>query len=41
MIVNPLDKLSGQLVSTGDVISVNKPDIVEVEALFTGQLIFE
>jgi len=41
MIVNPLDKLSGQLVSTGDVISVNRPDIVEVEALFTGQLIFE
>ena len=41
MIVHPIDKLSGQLVSTGDVISVNRPDIVEVETLFTGQLIFE
>ncbi len=41
MIVNPIDRLSGQLVSTGDVLSVNRPDIVEVESLFTGQLIFE
>ena len=41
MIVHPIYKLSGQLVSTGDVISVNRPDIVEVETLFTGQLIFE
>ena len=41
MIVHPIDKLSGQLVSTGDVICVHRPDIVEVETLFTGQLIFE
>ena len=41
MIVHPIDKLSGQLVSTGDVICVNRPAIVEVETLFTGQLIFE
>ena len=41
MIVHPIDKISGHLVSTGDVICVNRPDVVEVETLFTGQLIFE
>lgn len=41
MIVNPLEKLTGSIVSTGDVISVNRPPIVEVEIGFTGELIFE
>lgn len=40
MIVNPQQSLTGQLVSTGDVIAVNQPPNVEVEVLFTGQLIF-
>lgn len=40
MIVNPQQSLTGQMVSTGDVIAVNQPPIVAVEVLFTGQLIF-
>jgi len=33
--------LIGELVSTGDLISKNKPELVEVEAKFTGKLYFE
>jgi hypothetical protein len=41
MIVNPQVSISGQLVSTGDVIAVNEPSIVEVEELYVGRLIFQ
>ncbi len=41
MIINPQEKLTGTLLSTGDVISVNKPPFVDVDVMFTGQLIFE
>ena len=41
MIVNPKEKLTGNIRSTGDVISVNRPPIVDVDVAFTGQLIFE
>ncbi|MFT4942832.1 MAG: hypothetical protein ACI9RL_001427 [Candidatus Paceibacteria bacterium] len=41
MIVNPQEKLTGILLSTGDLISVNKPPFVDVDVMFTGQLIFE
>ncbi len=41
MIVNPTDQITGEIVGTGDVISVNRPPIVEVEERFTGRLIFE
>ncbi|MAO11250.1 MAG: DUF2807 domain-containing protein [Flavobacteriaceae bacterium] len=40
MIVNPIDRISGVIQGTGDVISVNKPPEVDVEELFTGRLIF-
>ena len=40
MIVNPVNKLTGELRSTGNLISVNEPPIVEVEQHYTGQLIF-
>lgn len=40
MIVNPQESLTGQILSTGNVISVNLPPIVEVEELFNGRLIF-
>ena len=40
MIVNPQQSLSGELVGTGDLISVNRPPTVEVEQLYTGRLIF-
>ena len=41
MIVNPQQSLKGIIRGTGDVISVNRPPIVEVEQFYTGQLIFE
>ncbi|WP_191858078.1 head GIN domain-containing protein [Hanstruepera ponticola] len=41
MIVNPQQSLSGELVGTGDLISVNRPPTVEVEQLYTGGLIFD
>ncbi len=41
MIVYPLDKIEGQLVSSGDVIAKNRPEVVDVEVLFTGRLRFE
>lgn len=41
MIVNPQQSLTGEIRSTGDVISVNAPTIVEVEEFYTGKLIFE
>ncbi|TPN85898.1 head GIN domain-containing protein [Aquimarina algicola] len=39
IIVNPQESIRGKLRSTGDVIAVNRPGIVEVETFFTGQLI--
>lgn len=40
-LVNPQKSLRGEIRSTGDVISRNKPAIVEVEEFYTGKLIFE
>jgi len=36
-----IQSLRGEIRSTGDVISVNSPSIIEVEAFFTGVLIFQ
>jgi len=41
MIVNPQQSLTGQLLSTGSLISKNEPPIVDVEVLYTGRLIFD
>ncbi|MBN4047173.1 DUF2807 domain-containing protein [bacterium AH-315-P13] len=41
MVVNPQQSLKGELRSTGDLISVNQPPIVEVQQFYTGQLIFQ
>ena len=40
MIVNPQNSIEGRILGTGDVISVNRPPIVDVEELYTGRLIF-
>lgn len=40
IIVNPQESIKGSIRSTGDVISVNKPPIVEVDEFFIGRLIF-
>ena len=41
MIVNAQQSLSGEIRSTGDVILVNTPPVVDVEQFYTGKLIFE
>jgi hypothetical protein len=41
MIVNPQGSLTGALYSTGNLIALNRPDILEIEAFYTGRLIFE
>ena len=41
MIVNPQQSIIGEIRSTGDVISLNRPSIIEVEEFFTGRLIFQ
>lgn len=40
IIVNPLLSITGEIRSTGDVISINTPPIVEVEEFYTGKLLF-
>lgn len=41
IIVNPQQEINGQLKSTGDLILVNKPPIVEVKEFYKGKLIIE
>jgi hypothetical protein len=41
MIVNPQQSLTGEIRGTGDVISLNRPPIVDIEEFYTGKLIFE
>ncbi|HET8803794.1 MAG TPA: DUF2807 domain-containing protein, partial [Aequorivita sp.] len=41
MIVNPQQSIIGKIVATGDIISHNRPPIVDVKELFTGRLIFK
>ncbi|PKV49640.1 putative autotransporter adhesin-like protein [Aquimarina sp. MAR_2010_214] len=41
IIVNPQQSITGEIRSTGDVISVNRPSVIEVEEFFTGKLIFQ
>jgi len=41
MIVNPQQSIVGKIVATGDIISHNRPPIIDVKELFTGRLIFE
>ncbi|MFT5103427.1 MAG: hypothetical protein ACI86C_001080 [Candidatus Latescibacterota bacterium] len=41
MIVYPIDRLGGEILNSGDVVSKNRPPIVEVEELYTGRLIFD
>lgn len=41
MIVNPQQKIVGEIRGTGDIICLNRPPIIEVEEFFSGRLIFE
>ncbi len=40
IIVNPQESITGEIRSTGDVISINQPPVVDVQEFFTGRLIF-
>ncbi|MGB5460761.1 MAG: head GIN domain-containing protein [Eudoraea sp.] len=41
ILINPLESLRGTIRGTGDVRSYNRPDIVEVQELYKGRLIFD
>ena len=41
LIVNPRQLLKGEIRSTGDVLSVNRPPVVRIETFYTGRLIFQ
>lgn len=41
IIVNPQESIQGKIMGVGDVISLNRPPIVNVEEHYTGRLIFE
>ncbi|WP_159021747.1 head GIN domain-containing protein [Formosa sp. L2A11] len=41
IIVNPQESLTGELVSTGDLIAKNRPEIVDVNVQYKGELLFE
>jgi len=41
MIVNPQLSIRGRIVGVGDVISVTRPEIIEVEELYSGRLLFQ
>lgn len=41
MIVNPQLSIRGNIVGVGNVISLNRPEIVEVEELYSGRLLFQ
>ncbi|MBX2829374.1 MAG: DUF2807 domain-containing protein [Flavobacteriaceae bacterium] len=41
MIVNPQERIRGEIRGTGDIISLNRPPIIDVEEIYTGRLIFQ
>ncbi|MBG44160.1 MAG: DUF2807 domain-containing protein [Aequorivita sp.] len=41
MIVNPQESIVGKIVATGDIVSYNRPPLVDVKELFTGRLLFK
>lgn len=41
ILCNPQDLIKGEIKGTGDVISFNRPDLIQVKELFKGKLIFK
>lgn len=41
IIVSPTQQLTGEIRSSGNVISVNKPPIIKVKEFYSGKLIFK
>lgn len=40
MIVFPIEEIRGQLLSTGDLVLKNMPDTIDIEQIYTGQVIY-
>ena len=40
LIVNPQETIKGEIRSTGDVISINRPPLVKVETFYSGKMVF-
>lgn len=40
IIIHPVHSLSGELLGTGDLISMNTPDIIDITELYIGSLVF-
>jgi hypothetical protein len=41
MIVNPQNSITGKIMGTGDIVSYNRPLVVDVKEFFTGRLLFK
>lgn len=41
MVVRPIESIRGKIMGIGNVIAKNRPPIIDVEELYTGELIFE
>jgi len=41
MVVNPIQKLTGEIRGVGNLISVNRPDVIEVRTYYNGKLLFK
>lgn len=41
ILCNPVDLIKGEIRGTGDVISFNEPDLIQIQELFKGKLIFK
>jgi hypothetical protein len=41
MVVRPIESIRGKIMGIGNVIAKNRPSIIDVEELYTGELIFE
>ena len=41
MVVNPQQSISGEIRSTGNVIALNQPPLIDVASYYTGELVFE
>ncbi len=40
IVINPIQQLTGEIRGVGDVITVNRPSIIDVTEFYTGQLVF-
>jgi len=41
LIINPIEEVKGEIRGTGNVISMNRPPVIDVQEFYTGKLIFK